>query len=108
MQVVDEDVLHVEEKEVAQHVQQHGVEHVGVGIGGEKSVDEGREGAVRRRRRGEEHEEHGEREDEGAHGNKATRRSHTQKSLIVHRSCSSYYNGLTSPGTRPPYADTHQ
>ena len=78
MQVVDEDVLHVEEKEVAQHVQQHGVEHVGVGIGGEKSVDEGREGAVRRRRRGEEHEEHGEREDEGAHGNKATRRNHTE------------------------------
>ena len=77
MQVVDEDAEHVEEKEVAQHVQQHGVEHVGVGIGGEKSVDEGREGAVRRRRRGEEHEEHGEREDEGAHGNKATRRRHT-------------------------------
>ena len=25
-----------------------------------------------------------------------------------HRSRSSYYNGLTSPGTQPPYADTHQ
>ena len=56
------------------------MEHIGVGIGGEKSIDEGREVAVRRRRRGEEHEEHGEREDEGAHRN---REATAQKSLLL-------------------------